>query len=175
MMPFLVGQTFEECQLPENLRPYWPMIEACLYPEMNRAWHHLWPSKQRPSELGKVNYLTVHESFVEEGTSQRRPGLHVDMPGVVKVKNKDPVVPGTTFSEHPVKNLNSGGDKLFKGDGSSSPYLDHHWGVGCAHLIPLDSEERFELVGGIYLASSMANTCRVWNVSVKPEAIGRLV
>merc|ERR1711974_63029 len=36
---------------------------------------------------GKVNYLTIQESWVDEGSSQRRPGLHVDSPGSVKIKN----------------------------------------------------------------------------------------
>ena len=87
MMPFIVGETFASCKLPEFVRPYWPMILACLNPEMNRAWHHLWNKRDFPSEVGKVNYLTIQESWVEEGTSQRRPGIHVDAPGDVKIKN----------------------------------------------------------------------------------------
>ena len=89
MMPFIVGETFEACKLPEKIRPYWAMIKSCLQPEINRAWHHMWPNRKIPSELGKVNYLTIQESWVEEGSTQRRPGLHVDMPGVVKFKNTD--------------------------------------------------------------------------------------
>ena len=89
MMPFIVGDTFEACKLPENIRPYWPMIESCLKPEINRVWCHIWPTRKIPSEVGKVNYLTIQESWVEEASTQRRPGLHVDMPGVVKFKKTD--------------------------------------------------------------------------------------
>ena len=113
MMPFIAGADFEECKLPECVRPYWSLIQACLGPEMDRSWHHLWPSRRIPSEKGKVNYLTIQvipfditlchrqfaivillhyyssspfmcctqESWVDEGSSQRRPGLHVDSPG----------------------------------------------------------------------------------------------
>ena len=72
MMPFIVGETFEACKLPEKIRPYWAMIKSCLQPEINRAWHHMWPNRKIPSELGKVNYLTIQESWVEEGSTQRR-------------------------------------------------------------------------------------------------------
>jgi hypothetical protein len=34
-----------------------------------------------PSGVGKVLYLTVHESHCEQGQSQRRSGLHVKAPG----------------------------------------------------------------------------------------------
>ena len=43
MMPFIVGETFAACKLPEYVKPYWPMIKACLEPELSHAWHDLWP------------------------------------------------------------------------------------------------------------------------------------
>ena len=75
MMPFLVGGSFEDCKLPESVRPYWSLIEvsrrdlhpggqACLAPERDRAWHHLWPQSRIPSEMGKVNYLTIQVLLV---------------------------------------------------------------------------------------------------------------
>merc|ERR1719334_2657629 len=120
MMPFIVGYTFEKSLLPEFVRPYWPMIEACLYPEMERSWNHMWASRTTggKSEIGRVNYLTIQESWVEPGTSQRRPGLHVDSPGVVRIINNE--------------DNNSG---LIEGDGVSAPYRGHPWGSGCAHRI----------------------------------------
>ena len=39
---------------------------------------------------------------------------------------------------------------------------------------PFDRENRTILYGGIYLASNMANTTRVWNCGVKPEVVRRL-
>ena len=151
MMPFVVGFTFEKSKLPEYVRPYWDMIEACLYPEMERAWNNMWPKGQIPSEKGKVNYLTVQESLVEPGTAQRRPGLHVDSPGKVKIKNRDD-------------------DSLIEGDGSSRPYQGNPWGDGCAHR---GQDEGIVLRGGIYLASSVQSSCRAWNCRVEPGAVGR--
>ena len=151
MMPFIVGFTFEKSQLPEFVRPYWDMIEACLYPEMERAWNHMWPKVQIPSEIGKVNFLTIQESWVKTGTTQRRPGLHVDSPGKVKIKNEE-------------------SDTYIEGDGSSRPYRGHPWGDGCAHR---GQDDVVILKGGIYLASSVQSSCRAWNCRVEPSAIGR--
>ena len=57
MMPFIVGETFEDCKLPEYVRPYWSLIRACLSPEISRSYWHFWPH-EIPSEKGKVYYLT---------------------------------------------------------------------------------------------------------------------
>ena len=57
MMPFIVGETFEDCKLPEYVRPYWSLIRACLSPEIGRSYWHFWP-QEIPSEKGKVYYLT---------------------------------------------------------------------------------------------------------------------
>ena len=84
MMPFILSGNFEDCKLPEYLRPYWPFIEGCSHDEQKKIdsnWFHA-PT----SQIGKVCYLTVQESAVESGHSQRRPGLHVDCPGYVKLK-----------------------------------------------------------------------------------------
>ena len=43
--------------------------------------------QQYPSDLGKIYYLTIQENMVKSGKSQRRPGLHVDSPGAVKIKS----------------------------------------------------------------------------------------
>ena len=105
--------------------------------------------------MGKVYYLTIDESWVEAGSSQRRPGLHIDSPGDVKVRS---------------------------GRGAGHTYYGHAWGRGGAHLTGMDHgaefsfdrENRTILYGGIYLASNMANTTRVWNCGVEPEVVRRL-
>ena len=65
-------------------------------------WNPLLFYSTEGSDLGKVYYLTVQESSVEAGQSQRRPGLHVDRPGQVKMKSesardvtrgRDPITP----------------------------------------------------------------------------------
>ena len=161
MMPFIVGETFASCKLPSSVQPYWPMIKACLDPlcldpRLERAWHHLGSKEDIPSELGKVNYLTIQESWVEQGSSQRRPGLHVDSPGEVKLRGEE----------------NEPGDK---GRGSSQPYKGHHWGEGCAHSVPIQgtSDLSYVLRGGIYISSSLQSSSRAWNCSVRHKAVGR--
>ena len=112
-----------------------------------------------PSDIGKVYYLTIQESWVKPGRSQRRPGLHVDSPGSVKIKGDD--------------------HDYSLGNGKSQRYLLHHWGNGCAHYIGRKAEETedipvYAMQGGIYMASSVSNSCRVWNCSVEPEVVGNL-
>ena len=89
MMPFIVGETFQACKLPEYLEPYWDLINICIGHHSDREHHHIWNRREYPSDIGKVYYLTIQESSVKPGKSQRRPGLHVDSPGMVKIKNQD--------------------------------------------------------------------------------------
>jgi hypothetical protein len=65
MLPFVMGQ---RDSLPEEYQQYWNMIESCRVPA---------------SELGKIGYLTIHESLVPAGQAQRRPDLHIEAPGLV--------------------------------------------------------------------------------------------
>ena len=88
MMPFIVGENLKDCKLPDYLQNYWPLIEACLRPQYERRYWHLWPKSKIPSDIGKVYYLTIQESWVEPGNSQRRPGLHVDSPGSAASRSK---------------------------------------------------------------------------------------
>ena len=117
MMPFIAEDTFEDCKLPDYVEPYWNLIQACLNPGMERSTWHPWPTDKIPLEKGRVNYLTIQEGLVEAGQSQRRPGLHVDSPGEVKIKNE--------VMETPIE-----------GQGDSQAYGGHHWGLGCCHFVP---------------------------------------
>ena len=76
MMPFITGEEFEDCKLPENLRQYWDMI---LNPLLTRYHGYDY------DKIGKIGFLTIHECSVEPNTSQRRPGLHTDNPGRMHV------------------------------------------------------------------------------------------
>lgn len=67
MMPFIYGR---KASLPKELWPYWPMILNNCYCQQLQD---------------KVCYLTIHESLVKAGESQRRPGLHTDSPGELRV------------------------------------------------------------------------------------------
>mmetsp|Transcript_4879 Transcript_4879/g.14105 ORF Transcript_4879/g.14105 Transcript_4879/m.14105 type:complete len:393 (+) Transcript_4879:115-1293(+) len=67
MMPFILG---DKRSLPPELHAYWPMIAKCT------STLHRSDGKASPKD--RVGYLTVHESVVHEGASQRRPGLHTE-------------------------------------------------------------------------------------------------
>ena len=84
MMPFIYGDI---SSLPSNLRCYEACINACPIPQ---------------TDIGKFFYLTVHESYVEPESTQRRAGLHIEAPG--------------TFRED--------------SSNSFSPGREHHWGMG---------------------------------------------
>ena len=155
MMPFLLdGGGFEKSRLPEYLRPYWPIVERCL------------PRDQRTtgSPGAGICFLTVQESFVEGGRTQRRPGLHVDCPGSVRVEGEK---------------RRGGGSENWHGAGESRRYTGTEWGLGACHLVPAqphaggrDRHARlrgFQLEGGIYMASSVENSCRAWNCKIVPE------
>ena len=165
MMPFIVGEDFENCKLPNYLKNYWDLIEACLRPQHQRHHWHGWPNSKIPSDIGKVYYLTIQESWVEPGNSQRRPGLHVDSPGSVKIKGEDARPYGLDL----------------EGNGKSKCYRGHGWGFGCAHSVGEQNEEledwryrKYVMQGGIYVASSIIGSSRAWNCGVDPLAVGPL-
>jgi len=179
MMPFIMG---DRLSIPEELRGYWPIIEQCSGSDDNRshnipsskkcpschrsrmvfseehivedcefcpeacggpAWHCLHchakvcttccPPLKSHAQKPEVWYLTIQEGLVPKGTTQRRPGLHIDGGGLV----------------------------LKEGGRWSAEWLN--WG-----------EVFEEFTGGIYMASNVSNTCKVWNVRVKdqPEVCG---
>lgn len=106
----------------------------------------------RRSEWGSVGYLTIHESVVEEeNQSQRRPGLHVESPGRI------------TMSGIPLEDAGSWGP--------GSHALTLAWGRGMYDC----QRELGEYVGGIFMGSTVSNSCRIWNAKVKdPDVINQL-
>ena len=60
MMPFVIG---DDDSIPEEYRQYSQLLARCQLDD---------------GELGKVGYLSISESFVEKGQSQRRPGIHTE-------------------------------------------------------------------------------------------------
>jgi hypothetical protein len=120
MMPFIFG---DKNSLPDDLKCYFRLIEMCPYMK---------------DDLGKVGYLTVHESYVDVGEAQRREGLHIESPGVFA-------------------------------DGANpaafTPGVEHRWGMGMFW-----GPDRYE--GGIYMASSVAGTSKVWDALVDSTVPG---
>ena len=107
--------------LPKDLHRFLPLVDMCL---------------AMVDEAAEVVYLTVQESYVEEGETQRRPGLHIESPGTVLVSEL-----GTRRS--------SG------------------WGGGQLTTV---------LKGGIFVASSVADTCAIFaNTEVVGAGEGSVV
>ena len=129
-MPFVMADSFEECQLPDYLEPYWSFIEQCSSREAVKDYTMF----HKTSDKGKICYLTVQESFVESGQSQRRPGLHVDCPGYVKIKNEEVLRKSDAEAEKTVTETAQGAES--EGDESegedtdkkkNGEYIWHRW------------------------------------------------
>ena len=130
------------------------------------------------SEIGKVCYLTIQENLVEAGKSQRRPGLHVDCPGTVKLRKVGGKKEGGGRAAAAASKgaLTSEG---LEGKGSAKRWRDHHWGLGECYFIPpqphaegLDPKaymRSFIISGGIFMASNVDESCRAWNCKIAPE------
>ena len=95
-------------------------------------------------DIGKVGYLTVHESYVDVGHGQRREGLHIESPGVFTDGDDD------DDDDDDPQNTNTA---------AFTPGVEHPWGMGVFY-----GPDRYE--GGIYIASSVSNTCEVWDALV---------
>ncbi|KAI9348660.1 hypothetical protein BDR26DRAFT_931042 [Obelidium mucronatum] len=115
--------------LPPKCKRYAPMIATCLR-RCGREW-------------GKVGYLTIHESFVDEGNSQRRGGLHIESPGNL--------VGGPDLKAHAYHRWYCWGGGKF--------------GTGIEG--DLDRYGRINVEGGIFVASSLDDTCQAWNCLIR--------
>lgn len=139
MMPFLLGNRES---LPDDLQCYHPLIESCLY--------------ERETDLGTVAYLTVHESIrVEAGKTQRRPGLHIESPGV--------------FADDDVsrdnKDSNASSPLTATGGCSFTPGVQHYWGRGACNTPDVYK-------GGMYIASTVNQSTAVWDALVDSSIPG---
>lgn len=132
MMPFVMDNVDT---LPECLRPYWPLVQACT-------------RSLSPEESAKVGYITVHEAEMTPDTSQRRPGLHTE--GF-----------NATDGQHPSARRSAN-----QGNCLQEPWW-HHWGFGRA-IRP----GRFE--GGIFMASTVSDSCHSWDIAVPGCLVGKL-
>jgi hypothetical protein len=89
-----------------------------------------------------VVYLTIHEELVPVGKSHRRPGLHIERPGCIS----------------------STGGHIVKQNQNDEIYQGLSWGLGNWYDDhPID---------GIYIASNVADSCKVWPVLIEnPDEI----
>ena len=140
MMPFIMGKTFKECHLPKYLKPYWKLIVAC---RLGRCCYY-YPHEH--NEIGSVGFLTIHESFAEERGSQKRTGVHTQNPGRV-------------FIEEIGKNGDEKSPCKGKGSGSSKA-VENSCGRGWISL------SRSSKVGGIYMASTVDDSFKIWDCHI---------
>ena len=114
------------------------------------------------NEFGKVGYLTIHESEInEDNQSHRRGGVHTETPGRIWLDStNDP-----SMKETNVKGAWTPQNTPVPGTVA--------WGRGCH-----DGENPFfyNYEGGIFMASNVANSTRVWNCQIEdPDfAVGPL-
>eukprot|EP01084_Bolivina_argentea_P078378 142213_1 len=74
MMPFIMSHDWQKTKLPNYLIGYHKMIRKCLQFD--------------ESQRDKICFLTIQESMVDKGKTQRRPGLHIENPGNVCICNE---------------------------------------------------------------------------------------
>jgi hypothetical protein len=163
MLPFWLNGTNT---LPPCCRQYWPMIQECLSRTLVNYYD--------------IGYLTIDERTVASGMPQRRPGLHVESPGVMPVPNGmdgcSAGLPAGAY-EVPLMSLQDDatresmaraineagkGDPLYKlqlANGCYVPGVKLSWGLGS-----MSRDERIN--GGIFMASNTAGTTAVWNASI---------
>ena len=67
----MTNSGFNYTKLPKYVKQYWQMIRNCLEYDITQE--------------GKIGYLTIQESTVEPNKSHRRPGLHIETPGMVTI------------------------------------------------------------------------------------------
>ena len=128
MMPYVFGgYKFESYKLPSYLKPYFNMIKLCHCSE---------------EDLNKIFYLTIDEGLVKAGQSQRRPGIHTDNSGPLKLKNSNLIY------------------SVCKGEGAGKKCY-FYWGDG---VLMTD-----EISGGIFIASNVPNSCRLWNCKIEKD------
>eukprot|EP01084_Bolivina_argentea_P095232 171222_1 len=134
MMPFIMCKSFKDSKLPNYVKSYFAMIVQCL--------------DEDSTQLNKIGYLTIHESYVEKGYTQRRPGLHVECPGNICIDTND------------IKQYIKGAgecEQIYHPPYNTSAPSWHPWGQGHYEDKP---------VNGIYMATSMNDSCAIWDCKI---------
>jgi hypothetical protein len=117
--------------------------------------------------------------MVEAGKTQRRGGLHTESPGLLSIQGN--MSKGKVQVRRCIDCQRGGAAE--SADSETIQLLIHmvviqqvnttnSFGMGVTYEqeSPLDNE----YVGGIYMASSVAGSCRMWPAEISPEAIGPL-
>ena len=131
MMPIKI---FDDDTIPDHVKQYTNLIRRCII--------------NKYTDRDKIVYLTIDESSVPVGTTQRRPGLHIERPRKVTTSSRTLKSPTTTIDEY-----------------YKSEYYSLAWGCGkwLYGELPVD---------GIYMMSNLDNSCRIYpNLIDDPEMI----
>jgi hypothetical protein len=113
-------------------------------------YRHFYPLVEACSlsenQIGKVGYLSVTESQIVKGNSHRRGGVHVE--------------------KHPTRAWGGGGG----------------WGGGTPSVVnpikpkpvpePLEPLPSLRVEDGLYMASNVADSCKVWDHNVEVPGVG---
>jgi hypothetical protein len=161
MMPFIFG---DKNSLPPELQGYFDLTMLC---SVSNRWVSLCPGGDSPEQsymrvtsgdsvsastpflvscnTGTICYLTVQESEVKQNACQRRPGAHTEGGASIYPDMHQEAGGTLKVCEH----------TFTYGYGAE---YDSEWGGG--------KQVDGCLFGGIYLASTVASTTRVWNARV---------
>jgi len=149
MMPFVLGNIDT---LPAECKPYWDIITQC-YVDDNQE--------------GQVCYLTIDESIVEAGKTQRRPHLHTDRGLFIPHPDDSPLL--TADNVRPVEDAvqDDEDNDLTKSD-KAKKYMSMR-GRGMVYT-GWGGRNR---EGGIFMASTVSNTCCLWDTLIeRPGLLG---
>ena len=149
MMPFIYG--IGPSALPEKLRHYWPLVEACEDHTAGERFEGNDHASSLVDEKGKTFYLTIMETSAKEakGGPQRRGGMHTE----------------GFLAEHTFGALRTGRAMERTGDAAGKFGQDPSWqawgfGNGADHS------------GGVYMVSNVTNSTCVWNIELPREVGG---
>ena len=137
MMPFRLTRGFKNSRLPGECKGYWDMIRMC--------------TGFDNEQIGKVCYLTIQEGWVEKGECQRRQGIHTEAPGNVRFQD----------GNEETDCGKGGGMSEVEEDYDNYGAAGFSWGWGNSK-----AEKKFVIEGGIFMASNVDNSCRIWNCEI---------
>ena len=134
-----------------NMMPF-VISDITSLPEICKPY---WPLIQQcrgrnTKNSSEIAYLTIDERSVVPGASQRRSGLHVESPGIMPLFEGSS--PNPADAEYSIAAPN----------GAFIAGAEHHWGGGMMM-------RQEQVIGGIFMASNVANTTAVWNCRINDE------
>jgi hypothetical protein len=133
--------------LPPQLHAYRGIIQSCWYIRYKLDGN----GNCAHNEDTEVAYLTIHESYVEPGQTHRRPGLHIERPGIVGSQD-------TRLFKRPTNERMQAICHYSANPQTPTPeeraYMNLAWGLGtwCEGLP----------VHGIYMASTVDDSCALY-------------